>query len=189
MFLDLHPSLIKVLTFHPPPDIARLAASQPQSHWIIRTFLEFGGRAITPEQFVEFTLSDTQRTVNLLAGRSLVVELHNEPNLVAEGLSQAWENGVEFGTWWLSVLEKFRTAMPGTRFIYPGLSPGGGVPDVRESHIEFIEGSRTAVEAADGLGVHLYWSAPFPMSQALATLDDYIARFPSKTDLHHRSKL
>lgn len=180
LFRELRPSLIKVLTFHPPPDLARLIASQPYPSWIIRTFLSFGGRDLSPEQFVEFTLSDTQRTVGLLAGFRHVVELHNEPNLTAEGLGASWADGQAFNDWWLAVLASYRSAMPNTQFIYPGLSPGADVAGIRQAHVAFLEASRAAVEAADGLGIHLYWSAVSPMSDALNTLDDYIARFPNK---------
>ena len=34
-----------------------------------------------------------------------------------------------------------------------------------------------AVEAADGIGVHLYWSNYHPMKRTLSVLDDYISRF------------
>ena len=86
-FLELRPSLVKVQSFHPPSDIAKLAASQPQARWIVRSFLEFGGRAISPDEFVN-SLSDTQRSLDVLRGRDVVVELHNEPNLYAEGWDQ-----------------------------------------------------------------------------------------------------
>jgi hypothetical protein len=66
------------------------------------------------------------------------------------------------------------------QFIYPGLSPGATVIGVKQDHIQFLEASRAAVEAADGIGVHLYWSTYYPMAQALADLDDIISRFRSR---------
>ena len=36
------------------------------------------------------------------------------------------------------------------------------------------------MEAADGLGVHIYWSNVYPMQRGLDVLDDYIARFRYK---------
>ncbi len=41
--------------------------------------------------------------------------------------------------------------------------------------------SRPAVDAADGLGVHLYWSAVYPLEKALGVLDDYIGRVRFKS--------
>jgi hypothetical protein len=142
----------------------------------VRAFLDFGGRNIAPAQFINDTLPDVRRAMNALAGRDVVIELHNEPNLLAEGLGTSWADGAAFAAWWLDLLNRYRQALPGMRFIYPGLSPGPTVARVRQDHIQFLEGSRPALDAADGLGVHLYWSAVAPMNFALSTLDDYITR-------------
>ncbi len=168
------------MTFHPPSDIAPLAGSQPQARWIVRAFLEFGGRNVSAANFVEWTLGDMVRTVNVLSGRDITIELHNEPNLVAEGWQTTWADGAAFADWWLQVLAQYRAALPGARYLYPGLSPGGDVGGVRRDHFAFLEESRAAVEAADGLGLHLYWAGAYPMSQALGVLDETIARFPNK---------
>jgi hypothetical protein len=92
-------------------------------------------------------------------------------------MGSSWKNGREFCDWWLELLGKYRQALPGYRFIYPGLSPGPSVGGLKQDHVEFIESSRPAVHQADGLGVHIYWSNVYPMSTALAVLDDYITRF------------
>lgn len=168
------------MTFHPPSDIAPLASSQPQARWIVRAFLEFGGRDVSAENFVNWTLGDMVRTVNVLSGRDIIIELHNEPNLVAEGWQTTWADGKAFADWWLQVLASYRAALPGARYLYPGLSPGGDVGGVRRDHFTFLEASRAAIEAADGLGLHLYWAGDYPMSQALGVLDETIARFPNK---------
>ena len=178
-FVELRPSVIKIMSFHPPPDIVLLRDAQPEAQWIVRAFLEFGGRNISADDFVRFTLSDTERTLALLSGRPVVVELHNEPNLVAEGYQSTWQDGTEFAAWWLQLLAQYRTALPNTRFIYPGLSPGHDIDGVRTSQIQFLEQSRAAIDAADGLGVHLYWGRGGSMGDALATLDEVIGRFPN----------
>ena len=46
-------------------------------------------------------------------------------------------------------------------------------------HVQFIEASRDAVQAADGLGIHVYWSDVYPLKAALTIVDDYISRFRS----------
>lgn len=176
-FALLKPGIIKALSFHSAEDISRLASAHPKAVWIIRAFLDFGGRAISPEQFVTYTLDDVKRALTALAGKQVVVELHNEPNIDAEGLFYSWPDGAAFARWFLDVLSRYRQALPGTRFIYPGLSPGSSVSGKKMDHIQFIEASRTAVQAADGLGVHLYWSNVYPQSRALDVLDDYITRF------------
>ena len=145
----------------------------------MRAFLHFGGRAVTPEQFWEWTYSDVVRTLDALGWRESWVELHNEPNLVAEGLLGAWQDGAQFAQWWLQVLALYRQKMPQQRFLFPALSPGGDIADVRQSSETFLEQAREAVLQADGLGVHLYWSADYPLSSALAELDKLIGRFPN----------
>ncbi len=179
-FAALRPGIIKVMSFHQAQDIARLAAAHPDAAWIVRAFLEFGGRNITPDQFLNDTISDVKRALAQLTGKNVVVELHNEPNIAAEGLKSSWTDGTSFNKWWLALLNQYRQALPGIRFIYPGLSPGSSVTNTKLDHIQFIEASREAVEAADGLGIHLYWSNIYPMERALDVLDDLISRFRYK---------
>lgn len=176
-FANLRPGIIKVLSMHSADDIARLAAANKDAHWIVRAFLSFGGRHITPGQFVNDTIKDVRRALDQLSGRNVVVELHNEPNVIKEGLGSSWSDGDAFEKWWLDLLGKYRRAMPDVRFIYPGLSSGSSVTGVKMDHIQFLEASRAAVEAADGIGVHLYWSQVYSMNKALAVLDDFSSRF------------
>jgi hypothetical protein len=178
-FAKMRPGIIKLLSFHPPEDVRRLATDHPEASWIVRAFLDFGQRNITPERFFEYTCSDVERTLLALQGKDVVVELHNEPNIQAEGLGYSWPDGVGFNRWWLQLLQLYRERFPTIPFIYPGLSPGSTVRDIKQDHIRFIEASREAVEAANGLGVHIYWSDVYPMQRALDVLDDYISRFRS----------
>lgn len=177
---QLRPGVIKVLSFHSGEAIARLAAENGDANFVLRAFLSFGGRNISPNQFFNDTINDVRRSLDALQGRNVVVELHNEPNLTLEGLGASWRDGAAFNSWWLRVLQLYRQALPNVRYIYPGLSPGGAVDRVRHEHTSFLEASRTAVEAADGLGVHTYWAHDFPMERALETLDGFIRRFPTK---------
>lgn len=176
LFRQARPAMIKVMSSHAPEGIRKLVAQHPDAQWVVRTFLEFGGRAVTPAQFVDWTLSDTRRTLNVLAGKDVVIELHNEPNITLEGWKAAWQDGASFTTWWLEVLRRYRQALPGLRFIYPGLSPGGSNV-LRQDHVQFIEASRAAVDAADGLAIHTYWSHVYAMDLAVRVVDDYITRF------------
>src|SRR5262249_21328171 len=105
-FINLRPGIIKVLSFHSEAAIRRLATSFPAASFVVRAFLDFGGRTIGPEQFVNDTLGDVQRALGALAGRDVVVELHNEPNVVPEGLSKSWTDGASFAVWWLEVLRR-----------------------------------------------------------------------------------
>ena len=132
------------------------------------------GRTLTPQQFFNDTRSDVQRTLNRLPGRDVVIELHNEPNLVAEGMGTSWADGTAFQAWFLDLLNLYRASFPGVRLLYPGLSPGGSVPGIRQDHAQFMAQSKEAIRAADGLAVHRYWAANFPMSTALQMLDETI---------------
>ncbi|MGB1251443.1 MAG: M23 family metallopeptidase, partial [Candidatus Promineifilaceae bacterium] len=180
-FALLKPGLIKVSSFHDPSAIKQLAKQHPNASWLLRAFLEFGGRNVSPVQFVEWTLGDVQRSLRQLGGKKVIVELHNEPNLYAEGLGKSWQDGATFAKWWLDVLRQYRQALPAVKFMYPGLSPGHDVANVRRDHIAFLEASRSAVNAADALGVHIYWGDNYPMGRALGVLDDYLARVPHKS--------
>jgi hypothetical protein len=176
-FAAARPGMIKVLSFHGAEAVRRLAQAHPEAKWIVRAFLDFGGRDISPDQFLNDTLSDVRRSLDELQGKDVVVELHNEPNLVSEGLGASWADGGAFGAWFSELLAKYRQALPGVRLLYPGLSPGTAVTGIKHDHIQFIEASRKAVESADGLAAHIYWSNVYPMATALAVLDDYISRF------------
>jgi hypothetical protein len=180
-FKDLRPGLIKVLSFHSGEDVHRLASAHPEAYFVVRAFLSFGGRNISPGKFLEDTLGDVRRTLEQLRGRQVVIELHNEPNLVEEGLGSSWSDGATFSLWWRELLKRYRLALPGARFIYPGLSMGTTVTGVKLDHIQFLEASRPAVEEADGIGVHVYWSDVVSMKQALNQIDDYISRFRSRS--------
>ncbi|MAT97616.1 MAG: hypothetical protein CL608_10775 [Anaerolineaceae bacterium] len=184
-FADMRPGMIKVLSFHEPTAVQKLAKAHPNARWVVRAFLDFrtpgGVRNISPGQFLNDTINDVRRTLEMIgSGKDVVIELHNEPNLVPEGLTGAWHDGASFAQWWVEVLRLYRQALPGRKFIYPGLSPGAAVSGIKQDHIQFIEASRAAVEAADGLGVHIYWSNVYPMETALSVLDDYISRFRFK---------
>ncbi len=180
-------SMIKVLSFHSKEAVRRLARDNPSATWVIRAFFEFRQngqiRNITPQRFFNDTVSDVARALNELQDKDVVVELHNEPNLTTEGMvldgSYNWVNGDEFATWWFNVLRLFRQRFPKTRFIFPGLSPGHTIAGLRQDHVSFIEQARWAVQSADGLAIHVYWSIHYPLWQALNVVDDYVTRFPN----------
>lgn len=176
-FTLFRPGIIKLLSFHDPLAVRQLANNHPNAKWIVRAFLDFGGRSISPQRFFNDTVSDMKRTMAILKGRDVVIELHNEPNILPEGLNSAWSDGEEFSTWWKRLLRLYRHVFPDHRFIYPGLSPGSEIYRYKQDHVRFLEASRPAVEAADGLGIHLYWSLHTPVERSLEILDDTISRF------------
>ena len=90
-------------------------------------------------------------------------EIHNEPNLRAEGWNSCWVDGKQFAEWWLKVREALRPAMPDALWGYPGLSPGHAYEDVRADPGQFMEQGLDAVNQADWLGAHCYWTTPDDM--------------------------
>lgn len=175
-FRALQGRVVKVLSAHSASSINRLAAENPGAQWIVRAFLHWGGRNITPAQFYNDTIGDTQRAVTTLLSAGVTaaniwIELHNEPNLVEEGWTLSWADGAGFAAWLMDVYGRYRAVLPNVKYLYPGLSPGGNVPGVRQDAAVFLNAGMNAARAMDGVGVHAYWSNPFPMAQALAHVD------------------
>lgn len=176
-FRQLRPGVIKVLDAHSETAVRRLAAEHPGASWIVRIFQHWGGRNITPRQFFDWTKDNTLRTVHALLGSgvpaaSIIIEVHNEPNLAQEGWLHSWANGFEFGQWLRAVVQLLRPVLPaGVRLAYPGLSPGGDVPGVRYDSGRFLAEGAGALAAVDALCVHAYWSDAYPMTAALAQVD------------------
>lgn len=181
MLNRMQPETIKILSSVDKNNLGVTKAAHPTANWIIRAFLDFGGRNVTPQQFVDWTLNDVTECLVRVGISNSVVELHNEPNLYSEGLGGTWANAAAFNAWYLNVLQRYRQALPGVRFIFPGLSPGESIPGVRIGHREFAPPCTEAINASDGLGIHTYWnSVNYPMSNALAVLDWYSQQFPNK---------
>ncbi len=169
--------LVKVLSSMGADDVSALAGALPSAQFIIRAFLSFGDRHVSPAQFCDWTLPDVKRALERLAGRRVWVELHNEPNLYSEGMGRSWPDGIGFGNWLTEVLTTYRQELPGVTMLFPGLSPGGTVGGVRLDSKAFIEQARGAVTRCDGLAVHTYWATNYPMRLAMDVIDDAISRF------------
>jgi hypothetical protein len=90
-------------------------------------------------------------------GPSMLVAVHNEPNVSPEGWSKAWQNGVDFAQWYLKVARAYREAMPGVRIGFPALSPGEDVAGLRADESRFATEAAAAIAASDWIGVHAYF--------------------------------
>ncbi len=176
-FKTLKPGIIKVLSGHWPQDITRLYDDQASvgnvaGHWIVRAFLDFGGRNISSAQFVNDTINDVARAVAVLRGKGVPmdkvwIELHNEPNLTPEGWGGAWADGYAFAAWGLEVLRLYKQQLPNVRYLFPGLSPGGDVPGLRTDATRFLADSAAFARACDGIGAHAYWLSTADRANAL----------------------
>jgi uncharacterized protein YgiM (DUF1202 family) len=133
-------------------------------------------RKFSPQEFVDFC--NNGMTASYQAGVRYF-EVHNEPNLLPEGMGFNWNSGSEFGSWLTQVINLLRQRFPEGKFGYPGLSPQPNVPS-------FLDGSTAAIAQCDWVGVHCYWQSadqpPFPMTGDNAGMywRQFRQRFPDK---------
>lgn len=167
---------VKVLSAHSPQSISRLAIEHPNVPFIVRAFLDWGNRIISPQQFFDWTFPDVQRSVNAIGGgREVWIEIHNEPNLPSEGLGYSWADGFGFNNWLLQVLNLYKNALQGVFWLSPGLSPGF------TAYRPFLADSMASALACDGVAIHTYWSNDYSMNQAIIdTADYYVSKFGNK---------
>jgi hypothetical protein len=165
VFAEARAGMVKVLSSTAPESITALSRALGPVRWVVRAFLSFDhGRVVTPQQFFDWTIGDVTRTLAAIPnGDEAVVELHNEPNLTSEGLGGSWGDGAGFNKWYTAVLGLYRQRLGGVRFLFPGLSPGGDIPNLRQDHRSFMRLCASGIAASDGVGVHCYWSVGYPM--------------------------
>jgi len=166
--------------------VKRLRALNREMFILIRPMASFGTtdqpRRVTPKEFVEWTALDLNRLYAEDASLRYI-EIHNEPNVRAEGLGASWNDGKEFGDWFLEVLALYRQLFPEGRFGFPGLSPGPTVPGVgRVNASEFLSEAAFAAQQADWIGLHSYWVNEAEMTDGREGFGftGYRALFPEK---------
>ena len=100
-----------------------------------------------------------------LGGR--FVEVHNEPNLIVEGLGKpwAWSDATGFADYYGSVSRQIRRDYPGILIGYPGLGPNDGrvepgVSDGRSNVALWLPTIGPLIDAGlvDWIGAHSYWT-------------------------------
>ena len=170
---------VKLLTSAAPEDVDRLRADNPRVFILMRLFASFDGRVVTPAEFAGWMQSELppfyDRGVRYF-------EIHNEPNLRPEGWTQSWDDGAEFGAWFLEVRDRLKQTFTEGLFGYPGLSPGADIPGLRQNALDFLTASDAAARAADWVGLHCYWISEQELNSAAGGLGylEYLRRFPDK---------
>jgi hypothetical protein len=170
---------VKLLSNVQPANVDRLRADNPHLFILVRLFASFDGRVVTSADFADWMKTDLAP----LYDRGLrYFEVHNEPNLRPEGWTQSWSDGQAFGAWFLDVRSRLKQHYPEALFGYPGLSPGGDVPEVRTNALNFLTASDAAARAADWIGLHCYWVSEAEFNSAAGGLGyvEYRRRFPDK---------
>lgn len=183
-FVALKPKVAKVLSSVDKNDFGKLvSAATTVDKWIIRAFLDFGGRSVTPRQFFDWTFGDVVDCISRIpSGKTIFVELHNEPNLVAEGLGSSWLDGASFGTWLEEVRKLYRGALPpGVRIMFPGLSPIDYSGAHGQSWQSFWNDCWNYAKFYDAIGVHAYWSESFSMELAVGQVTRHLNFIPNAT--------
>lgn len=184
-FNTLKPGVVKLLSAHAPNYVEALATDHHKATFIVRAFLHFfengQPRHITPEQFFYDTATDMERTrQRIIAGAGpnaqIIIELHNEPNLRLEGWgdngSGSWSGPEQFADWLSTVHALYKAEWPNIPCMYPGLSPMPDIEGVSYNYLRWLNKSQQAAAEFDYLGIHTYWSDTYPMSLALAVIDD-----------------
>jgi hypothetical protein len=170
---------VKLLTSAAPEDVDRLRAINPQIFILVRLFADFRNRVVSADDFVSWMAGDMrgfyERGVRHF-------EIHNEVNLRMEGWTVSWQNGREFGAWWLAVRRSLKTLYPEALFGWPGLSPDGFPMPERTNDMRFLDEAVEAVQAADFLCVHCYWRDEAEMNAPSGgqSWREYRRRYPEK---------
>jgi hypothetical protein len=110
--------------------------------------------------FAAETLPIIREYVAALGGsNNVMIQIGNEPNLVAEGWTKTWQSGSDFAIWWLNVASVFRANLPLCKLGFAPMSPGGNRAGIGMDEWQFIAGCGAAITGADWIAVHNYWQA------------------------------
>jgi hypothetical protein len=170
---------VKLMTISGSEDVDRVRQINANMFMIVRMHADFTNRVVKSADFANWMEGDMLPFYN----KGLrYFEVHNEPNLTQEGWRQSWQDGREFGAWFLDVVGRLKARFPEAKFGYPGLSPGGDVGGIRMNSNGFLAGSEDAVGRADWIGAHCYWvnEASMNMTAAGRSWEDVRRRFPDK---------
>lgn len=176
---------VKLTSHASPKTVERLHDINPNIFILVRPIMAFydGGRPrrLSPSDFLAETGPELQALFN--SDPSIkYVEIHNEPNLVIEGLGGSWNNGGEFASWFLETMGLMRKEWPDKRYGFPGLSPGATIRNIRQDMKQFLGDCQFAAAQADWVGVHGYWQSESEMTDVRHgfTWQYYREAFPDK---------
>lgn len=144
--------------------VSQIMAANPQALVIGRLFFSADSTNKTlfnPQDFVAYCRNGLD---GLYAKGVRYFQIHNEPNLVNEGMDWNWKNGIQFGNWLIGVLDILRPLYPEARWGYPGLSP-------QPNTEQFWTDSQVAMNKCDWVGVHAYWQTRGDTGWGMESLD------------------
>ncbi len=171
---------VKLLTWTLPEEIDRLRALKPSFFLLARLMTKIGA----PNQFSDFFVSEVGDHMARFYERGVrYCEVHNEPNLTAEGWLSSWQDGRDFNRFFLEVYAKLKARFPEALLGYPGLSPDViPAPGLRTNDLVFLAESDEAARTADWIGVHCYWQTETEMAAERGGFgfQEYRRRYPDK---------
>ncbi len=137
---------------------------------------------------VESFVDEVIRPTSQLYGAGVrYFEVHNEPNIrQEEGMWIAWQNGREFGDFFVKARAQLKRHFPDALFGWPGVSdgPDASYPDgtpVRYEGARFRKEADFAMQKADFICMHTYWGHfGLTYQDSLNDVKRYADQFPDK---------
>lgn len=170
---------IKLESCETEETLVSLRESNPEIFIMIRLSADFSGAPVIADDFVRMVESDIGRF-----SRQGVryFELLANPNLQSSGWRRSWMNGSDFGGWFLRVSDQLRRSFPEIKIGFPGLSPGDEISGWREKGDQFMREAEDAMDSADWIGVHYYWTgmSEVQSAQGKGRVMAYRKAFPNK---------
>ncbi len=180
-------------------EAVKVLAAEDMGAPIVDRLRTVGVKFIMARLFAKFpvrrTVDDFLHEIDASTGRLYAAgvryfEVHNEPNLHhadgPEGMWVMWQNGKEFGDFFLQCRDILKQRYPEGLWGWPGLSPGLDVskPDgtpLRYDSERFMREAEPAMRQADFICLHTYWGADgSPYTRSLQDLRRYAEMFPDK---------
>ena len=146
---------IKIENCEKEETISKLRGLNPEIFIMARLTADFSGTPITADEFVRKVEADVGR---FYCQGVRYFEVHANPNLQSAGWRRSWIDGRDFGGWFLRVADQLRHSFPDIKIGFPGLSPGDEISGRRENSDQFMHEAEDAIDSADWIGVHCYWT-------------------------------
>ncbi len=170
---------VKIENCEQDETIQQLRGLNPEIFIMARLTTDFSGNPVTADDFVRKVEADVGR---FYRQGVQYFEVHANPNLQSAGWRRSWMNGRDFGGWFLRVTDQLRHSFPDIKIGFPGLSPGDEISGRRENSDQFMHEAEDAMDSADWIGVHCYWTGMSGMyaKQGKGRVMAYRKAFPHK---------
>ena len=123
-------------------------------HFVLRSVTPYFPR--TGAEYAKLALPAVRAFTTALGTTKVMLQLHNEPNLYAEGLD-IWQIGANYNKWFIDAFNVFVRELPGIKIGFSPMSPGGSVLNVRYDDRLFLNGCKGAIDLCHWFAVHAYY--------------------------------